>query len=69
MVASFRLVLDNVDDEETVYEESYITDTELSAEKRLGDLWNKYCAHMPDRGYRARLFHPGSDKPDMTIEG
>lgn len=68
-MASFRLVLDNVDDQETIYEESYITDSSLRAEQRLGDLWNKHCAHMPGRGYRARLFHPGADKPNVTIDG
>ncbi|MEQ9566064.1 MAG: hypothetical protein RLN85_09665 [Pseudomonadales bacterium] len=69
MVRSFRLVIDNVDDETTVYEEYYITDTALSAEQRLSDLWNEKCAHMPGRGYRAQMFEPDSSVASHTIEG
>lgn len=54
-VATFRLTLDNANDEPGAQTET-VTGTILQAESRAGDMWNAHhCVVSPGRGWRLRI--------------
>lgn len=54
-------------DERVWLEAGLMTDRE--AESRIGDLWNEYAAHLPDRGMRGTARVKGERTARHTIEG
>jgi hypothetical protein len=43
--------------------------THREAEDRIGEMWNEYAAHMPDRGMVGTARVKGERKPRQTISG
>jgi hypothetical protein len=65
---TYEIVVQCAPTEETLVAETFVG-AELKAEQRMGDLWNKHAAHLPDRGIVATMTRAGESQPCMWIEG
>lgn len=45
------------------------TGTEAEMNGLAGDLWNRYAAHMPDRGWRLSVYRDKETRACMVISG
>lgn len=61
---AYRLILDSPTDEITHVDEIF-EGTDAALCSYMGDLWNRYAAHKPDRGFRFRareIIKPATDR-------
>lgn len=65
-VEDFHIRVYNKDFGDVAFDE-VIPCTAFEAERKLGDLWDEHCAHLPDRGWRATIHRRGQRAAWMRI--